>query len=239
MGSGCSALYAQGFTSQSVSFLTVDSLRMSRPCARRTPDGRVSKVSRGHMSAAETSRPPGAPLGSSVSGFGVSWFPTSIRRTVRAGQNNRVTVRIAYPAFPMVRAAVTVRRVSVAGHDGFNLHRPGAVHRGIEIVNLEPEQHSVSVRLGFRIAYRAMMVLHIPSVELKDQLAADNEAFVIPPSVGTLTTEQSLIPLAARLNVVHANEGLWIHEPDFCCRPPTFFVFGFILVTLYGLPILS
>jgi len=41
------------------------------------------------------------------------------------------------------------------------------------------------------------------------------------------------------VNVVHANRGLWIHEPDFRCRPPTFFVFGFILVTLYGLPILS
>ena len=116
----------------------------------------------------------------------------------------------------MVWAAVAVGRVAVAGHHDRNVHRLGAGHRAVEIVNLKPEQDSVSVRLGIRIADGAMMVPDIPSVELEDQLTTDNEALILPPTVRTLTAEQSLIPAADGLNVLHANERLWIHKPAAC-----------------------
>jgi hypothetical protein len=57
-----------------------------------------------------------------------------------------------------------------------------------------------------------MMVPNIPPVQLKDQFTSDNEAFILPAPVRTLTAEQSLIPAAACLNVVHADERLWIHQ---------------------------
>jgi hypothetical protein len=71
----------------------------------------------------------------------------------------------------MVWAAVTVRRLEVGGHNDLNFFRIGTIRRGIEIVNFEPEQDSMSVRPGLGISDRAIMVPHILSVELENQLA--------------------------------------------------------------------
>ena len=41
-------------------------------------------------------------------------FPISIRRSVRAGNYNHVSVRIAKPNFPMIRTAISVGRIAMA-----------------------------------------------------------------------------------------------------------------------------
>jgi hypothetical protein len=55
------------------------------------------------------------------------------------------------------------------------------------------------------------MVLNIPSVELQDQLALRFEPFIFGTTMRTLAAEQSLVPAAARLDVMYTNERLWTH----------------------------
>jgi hypothetical protein len=56
-----------------------------------------------------------------------------------------------------------------------------------------------------------MMVLHVPSVQLQNQSALRNQPFILGAAVCALTTKQALIPAAARFDITHANEWLWVH----------------------------
>ena len=44
-------------------------------------------------------------------------------------------------------------------------------NRRVEVVEFKPQEHAVSVRCNGGIAYMAMMMIHIPSVQLKNQFA--------------------------------------------------------------------
>jgi hypothetical protein len=55
------------------------------------------------------------------------------------------------------------------GKNHLDLHFLGASHGRIEVVNLKPQEHPVSVGLEFWIADRTVMVPHVPPVQLKDQ----------------------------------------------------------------------
>ena len=66
----------------------------------------------------------------------------------------------------------------MSGYDDLNGHFSGALHYGIEIVDLEPQQHPVSVWLVITIADRAMMVLHFEAVQLKDKLAIGDQLLI-------------------------------------------------------------
>jgi len=52
--------------------------------------------------------------------------------------------------------------------DDLRMQFCGAGHRGIEIVRFKPEEHAVS-RRETGIADGAVVVLHIPPVQLQDQ----------------------------------------------------------------------
>ena len=93
----------------------------------------------------------------------------------------------------------------VGGVNHLDLHLLGAGDGRIEIVNLEPQEHAVSVRLEIRIADRAMIVFHVPSMQLQHELPVRNKPFVFGAAVRALTTEQTLIPATAGLDIVHAN----------------------------------
>jgi hypothetical protein len=71
----------------------------------------------------------------------------------------------------MVRAIVAVGRVAVPRQDDLHLEFCGAGHRRIKIIDLEPQQHAITMREA-GVADRIMMVLYIPAVQLHDQLAA-------------------------------------------------------------------
>ena len=97
------------------------------------------------------------------------------------------------------------------GKNHFDLHFLGAGHCRIEVVNLKPQEHPVSVGLEIRIADRTVMVPHVPSVQLKDQSIVQNKTLILGAAMCTSTTKQTLIPATARLDIVHANERLWAH----------------------------
>ena len=100
----------------------------------------------------------------------------------------------------------------MARQDNFGVHLPGTRNRRVEVVDLEPQEHAVSVWLKTGIPDGAMMVLHIPSVQLQDQPALGDQPFILTAAMRALTTQQTLVPATARLNVTHADEWLWMHR---------------------------
>jgi hypothetical protein len=57
----------------------------------------------------------------------------------------------------------------------------------------------------------AMVMFHIPVVQLKDQPPSRNKSFILVAAMVALTGEQTLIPAAAALDIAHANERLRMH----------------------------
>jgi len=84
----------------------------------------------------------------------------------------------------------------------------GTCNSGVEIVEFKPQEHTISIWLEVWISDATMMVLHIPSVQLKNQSAVRNEALIVRTPVSTLTAKETLIPATARFNVPHANKRL-------------------------------
>jgi hypothetical protein len=56
-----------------------------------------------------------------------------------------------------------------------------------------------------------MVMVDLEAVELKDELAVPDQTLVLPSAVRAVTTQEPLVPSAARLDVGHRNEGLWTH----------------------------
>jgi hypothetical protein len=95
--------------------------------------------------------------------------------------------------------------------DDLGLHILSAGKCRVEVVEFKPQQHAVSVWLKIWIPDGTVVVLHIPSVQLKNQPATRYEPLILGPAVRALTVKEPLIPVTARLDVAHANEGLWTH----------------------------
>lgn len=55
--------------------------------------------------------------------------------------------------------------------DNFNAHFSCALDDRIKVVNLEPQQHSIAIRLVIGIADASMMVFDFEAVQLKHKLA--------------------------------------------------------------------
>ena len=70
----------------------------------------------------------------------------------------------------MIGPALAGRRITSPGMNHLNLHLRGARDSRLEIIELEPQEHAVSVRLMIGIADRAVIVFHVPSVQLQHQL---------------------------------------------------------------------
>lgn len=91
------------------------------------------------------------------------------------------------------------------------------VHRAnesrVEVAYFKPEKHAVSGR-EVGIADGTVMMLHIPAVQLKHEPALRNQSLVLRAAVVTLAAKETLIPATARLDIAHANQGLWTH-PNF------------------------
>ena len=59
------------------------------------------------------------------------------------------------------------------------LHLRDALHGGIEIVGLEPDQHPIAIRLVRDIADGAVMVFYLEAVQLKDKLAVRDQPLIL------------------------------------------------------------
>jgi hypothetical protein len=60
------------------------------------------------------------------------------------------------------------------GHDDLDAHFSGTLYDPVKVVNLEPQQHAVSVWLIITIADRTVMVIHFEAVQLKDKLSLED-----------------------------------------------------------------
>src|SRR5262245_16229074 len=117
---------------------------------------------------------------------GLSGPPVTVSRTVRTGQHDLVTVRIAQPNLPVIGTAITIGRVSKAGQNDLHPHRFGPRYRRIEIVDFEPQGQPIAGGPIVRVADSSMMVLHFPPMQLQHQPAGGHEAFVIRAAVVAL-----------------------------------------------------
>jgi hypothetical protein len=54
-------------------------------------------------------------------------------------------------------------------------------------------------------------MLDVPAMELENEAIAQHQPLVVRASVATLATQETLVPAAARLNIVDADQGLWMH----------------------------
>lgn len=91
--------------------------------------------------------------------------------------------------------------------------------RGVEIVHFEPEQDAVSNR-GRGIAHGTVVVVDVPSVQLKDQAVGAPlagvkpgipQTFVLSPTVTSYASEKALVPAARGLNIVAVDQRLSAH----------------------------
>jgi hypothetical protein len=137
---------------------------------------------------------------------------SAVCRTVRAGQHHGITVGIAYPIFPVIWATITCGWIAMTGQDNFNFHFLGARHGGIEIVYLKPQQDSIAVRFGVCITDAAMVMGHIPFMQLQYQPASSDQALVLRAAMRALAAKQPLIPAAACLNILRTDKWLWTHK---------------------------
>jgi hypothetical protein len=96
----------------------------------------------------------------------------------------------------------------MARFDDLSLHLFGARNRGVEIVQFKPKENTISIGSKFGIPEWTVMVLDVPIVHLEDEMSVPDQTLIIRPAVGALTAKETLIPTTARLDVVHANEGL-------------------------------
>ena len=99
----------------------------------------------------------------------------------------------------------------MAWHDDLSLQVLGACYGRVKVVEFKPEEHAISVGRDVCISDTTMMMLHIPSVQLKNQPTSRDQSFILLAAMRTLTAEEALIPTTARLNIAHANKGLWTH----------------------------
>jgi hypothetical protein len=155
----------------------------------------------------------GAAFGEDLSAEGVRvWTPRSVRRSVWTGNYYSVAVWVSHPALPVIRPAVTIGRVSMTRHHRLDAHFSGALHDCFKIVDLEPEEHPVSIWLIVTIADRTVMMFHLETVQLKDKLPIRDQLFICGAPMIAPAAEQTLVPSAARFHIGHSNQRLRTHS---------------------------
>lgn len=112
----------------------------------------------------------------------------------------------------MVGTTFSIRRVANAGFEDLGFHFDGASEGGIEVLELKPKDDAVAVGFEIWIAERAMVVLDFPAVELENEGAIVNEAFVFRTAVIAFQAKEALIPAAGGFDVGRADEGLGMQK---------------------------
>jgi len=97
------------------------------------------------------------------------------------------------------------------GHDNLDAHFSGALHDSFKIVDLEPQQHPVSIGPVIAIADRAMMMFHFEAVQLKDKLPIRDQLFICGAPMIAQAAQQTLVPSAACFNIGHGDQRLRTH----------------------------
>lgn len=83
----------------------------------------------------------------------------------------------------------------------------------VEVVQLEPEQHSVAVGFVVPIADGTVVVVDFEAVQLQDKLPmGGDQSFVFLAAMITATAQQTLVPAAAGFDIGHSDQRLGPHE---------------------------
>ena len=89
----------------------------------------------------------------------------------------------------------------MAGTHDFDTHFAGALHYGVEVLHLEPEQHTIAIGPISAIADRAMMMLNFKAVQLQDERATLHQLLILPAPMSPAAAQQALIPLTAGFDI--------------------------------------
>jgi hypothetical protein len=139
--------------------------------------------------------------------------PSAVGSSIRAGDHDGIAIRVAQPTLPVVGAAFTIGRIAVAGQHDLDAHFGRAPHYGIEVIDLEPEKHTIAVRFVSAIPDGTVMMFDFKTVQLQHDLTAVEELFVLRAAMAAGDAEQALIPAAAAFDIRHTDERLGSHSP--------------------------
>lgn len=94
----------------------------------------------------------------------------------------------------------------------FHAHFGRAPQYAVEIVDFEPEQHPVPVRPVFGVSEPAVVMLSFKTVELKNQLTAEDQLLILRAAVSASTREKALVPFTARAHIADSDQRLRSHS---------------------------
>ena len=86
-----------------------------------------------------------------------------------------------------------------------------ASYCGVEVVDLEPQQHTISVRTIVGVADREVVMSHVEPVQLKNELPVHDQPLVLVAAVRALAVEKTPIPAPAGFDVSYCDERLRPH----------------------------
>ncbi len=98
------------------------------------------------------------------------------------------------------------------GQDDLHTHLERALHDGIKILYLEPQQYTVSVWLGITISDAAVMVLYFETVQLKNKLSVPDQLLIDRAPMTALAAQQTLIPTATCFDIGNGDQRLRTHR---------------------------
>lgn len=101
-----------------------------------------------------------------------------------------------------------------------DLHLGGALHDGVKVFHLKPEQHAVAIRFVRAIADWAVVVLGFKAVQLQNELAILHQLLIVAAAMSATKTQQALIPAAAGFDIRDADERLGTHGSKTTRRRP-------------------
>jgi hypothetical protein len=80
-------------------------------------------------------------------------------------------VGVPHPAFPRIRPSVPIRRITTSRYKKFHSHFNRPLYDGLEVINLEPQQHAIVAWFVITVTGRAVMVCCFETVQLQHKLA--------------------------------------------------------------------
>ena len=99
----------------------------------------------------------------------------------------------------------------MAGQNDLDAHFGSALHYRVEIIHLEPEQHTIPVGFAGAIADGAVMMFDVKAVQLQDEPAILHQLLIVAAAVSPPATQQALIPPATGFDIRDTDERLRAH----------------------------
>jgi hypothetical protein len=99
----------------------------------------------------------------------------------------------------------------MAGQHDLDAHFGSALHYRVEVIHLEPEQHTIPVGSVSAIADGAVMMFDFKAVQLQDEAAILHQLLILRAAVSPPAAQQALIPPTAGFDIRDKDERLRAH----------------------------